>query len=90
MRLLQHLIRKGSIHGVPVPKSRSIHPQWKRVRGEHKIKIRDASLESQPEIQSSSVEETLQRIMGQTNSDCRFQTFILANSLHQQRLLVGR
>ena len=26
----------------------------------------------QPKIQSSSVEETLQRIMGQTNNDCRF------------------
>ena len=31
-----------------------------------KIKIRDASLDSQPKIQSSSVEETLQRIMVQT------------------------
>ena len=45
-------------------KSHIIHPQWKRVRGEHKIKIRDASLDSQPKIQSSSVEETLQRIYG--------------------------
>ena len=31
---------------------------------------------------SSSVEETLQRILGQTNNDCRFQIFILPNSLH--------
>ena len=51
--------------------------QWKRVRDKHKIKIRDASLDSQPKIQSSSVEETLQRITGQTNNDCRFQIFIL-------------
>ena len=34
--------------------------------------------------------EILQRIMGQTNNDCRFRIFILTNSLHQQRLLVGR
>ena len=31
-----------------------------------------------------------QRIMGQTNKDCRFQIFISTNSLYQQRLLVGR
>ena len=36
-----------------------------------RIKIRDASLDRQPKFQSSSVEETLQRIMGQTNNDCR-------------------
>ena len=46
------------------------------MKGEHKIKIRDASLDSQPKIQSSSVEETLQIIMGQTNNDCRFRIFI--------------
>ena len=33
------------------------------VKDRHKIKIRDASLESQPKILSSSVEETLQRII---------------------------
>ena len=44
----------------------------------------------QPKIQSSSVEETLQRIMEQTNNDCRFQIFILTNSPHQQPLLAGR
>ena len=61
-----------------------------RVRGKHKIKIRDASLDRQPKIRSSSVEETLQRIMEQTNNDCRFQTFTLTNSLLQQRSLAGR
>ena len=61
------------------------------VKGEHRIKIRDASLDSQPKIQSSSVEETLQRIMGQTNNnDCRFRIFTLTSSLHQRRLLAGR
>ena len=57
--------------------------------GEHKINIRDANLDSQPEILSSSVEETLQRIMGQTNNDCRSQILILTNSPRQQRSLVG-
>ena len=45
------------------------------MRDKHKIKIRDASVDSQPKILSSSVEETPQRIMGQTNNDCRFQIF---------------
>ena len=48
------------------------------------------SLDSHPKILSSSVEETLQRIVRQTNNDCRFQIFILTNSLHQSRLLAGR
>ena len=46
-----------------------------KVKGKNKIKIRDASLNRQPKIQSSSVEETLERIMGQTNNDCRFRIF---------------
>ena len=54
------------------------------------FKIADASLDSQPKILSSSVEEALQRSIGQTNNDCRFQIFILTNSLHQPRLLAGR
>ena len=33
---------------------------------------------------------TLQRIMGQTNNDCRFLIFTLTSSLHQQPLLAGR
>ena len=34
----------------------------------------------QPKNQSSLVREILQRIMGQTNNDCRFQIFISTNS----------
>ena len=64
--------------------------QWKRVRGEHKIKIRYASLDSQPKIQSSSVEETLQIIMRQTNNDCISQIFFSTNSPRQPRVLLGR
>ena len=51
---------------------------------------RDASLDRQPKIQSSSVEETLQIIMVQTNNDCRFLISTLTSSLHQQPLLAGR
>ena len=57
-----------------------------KVKGKNKIKIRDASLDRQPKIQSSSVEETLQRIMGQTNNDCRFQIFISTNSLQEDKV----
>ena len=62
----------------------------KKVRIEHQFKIRDASRDRQPKIQSSLVREDFQIIMGQTNNDCRFLIFILTNSLHQQRLLVGK
>ena len=46
--------------------------QRRKVKDQNKIKIGDASLDRQPKIQSSSVEEVLQRIMGQTNNNCRF------------------
>ena len=52
-------------------------------------KIRDASLDRQPKVQSSLVRETLERIMGQTNNDCRFGIFTLTSSLRQRPLLVG-
>ena len=55
------------------------------MRIKHQFRIRDASPDRQPKIQSSLVREILQRIMGQTNNDCRFQIFISTNSLHQQR-----
>ena len=49
------------------------HQQRRRMRIEHQFNIRDASHDRQPKIQSSPVRETLERIMGQTNNDCRFQ-----------------
>ena len=49
-----------------------------------------ASLDRQPKILSSSVEETAQRFMVQTNNDCRFRIFISTNSLHTPRSLAGR
>ena len=72
--------------------SEPIHssPAGERMKIKHQFRIRDASLDSQPKIQSSPVEETLQRIMEQINNDCRFRIFISTHSPHQQRLLVGR
>ena len=64
--------------------------RWRKVRIKHQFKIRDTSPVRQPKIQSSLVREILQRIMVQTTNDCRFQIFILTNSPHHQRLLVGR
>ena len=90
MHLHQLLILKNCINGIRRSKNRSIRPQWRKVKGKNKIQIWDASLDRQPKIQSPSVEETLQRIVGQTNNDCRFRIFILTNSLHQPRLLAGR
>ena len=87
LRLLQHLIQEGSIRGFPTYQSTSPHVTSERQTPDTNL---DASLDRQPQTQSSSVEETLQRIMGQTNNDCIFQIFILANSLTQQHSLVGR
>ena len=63
------------------------HMWW--VNAKHQFRIRDASQDRQPEIQSSLVREDFQIIMVQTNN-CRFQILILTNSPHQQRSLVGR
>ena len=44
-------------------KNRFICLQRRKVKDKNKLKIRDASQDRQPKIRSSSVEETLQRIM---------------------------
>ena len=59
MHLHQHLILKNCINGIHQSKSHSIRPLWRKVKGKNKIKIWDASLDRQPKIQSSSVEERL-------------------------------
>ena len=82
LRLLQHLVRRNSIHGAQGCQNRFTHQRRRRMRIKHQFKIRDASPDRQPKIQSSSVEETLQRIMEQTNNDCRSQIFISTNSPH--------
>ena len=87
-RLLQHLIRKSRIHGSLMYQNTHHHMWW--VKAKHQLRIRDASQDRQPEIQSSLVREDKQRIMEQTNNDCRFQILILTNSPRQQRSVVGR
>ena len=86
LRPLQHLIRRNWIHGVPVPKSRFTHPQWKRVR--------ETNTRSRSEMPVWTVSQKFchlqwrrlfKELWGQTNNDCRFRISILTNSLHQPR-----
>ena len=73
-------------------RKRKTHHRIERVnvRFQTQLWIWDASQDRQPEIQSSLKREFFQRIVGQTNKDCRSRNFTLTNSLHQQHLLVGR
>ena len=96
----------GNVFAHPQTFSSAPYPQelnstWKKRTNSHvysgekwKTRTKPRSempiLDRQPKVQSSSVEETLQRIMGQTNNDCRFRIFILTSSLRQQPLLAGR
>ena len=91
----------GNVFANPQASSSAPYPQesnpWISNVSEHtsphvmsEFRIRDASLDRQPEIQSSQVREYFQIIMEQTNSDCRFQILILTNSPRQQHSLVGR
>ena len=43
------------------------------MKAKHQVRIRDAGQDRLPEIQSSLVSEDFQRMMGQTDNDCRFQ-----------------
>ena len=82
---LQLLILKNwTLFGRKLLRNRFTCPQRRRVIDHNEIKIWDASLDRQPKIQSSSVEETIQRIMVQTNNDCRFRISILTSSLRQR------
>ena len=65
-RLLQHIIRKSQIHGA------LMYQNTHHLNAKRQLRIRAASQDRQPKIQSSQVEESLQRIMEQTNNDCRF------------------
>ena len=91
-RLLHQLriLRNWILLGGKLLKNQFTCLQRRKVEDQNETQIWDASLDRQPKIQSSSVEETLQRIMGQTNNDCRFRIFILTSSLHELRLLAGR
>ena len=57
--LLQHCIRRNWIHGVQEYQNRFTHQRRRRMRIKHEFKIRDASLDRQPKIQSPLVRETL-------------------------------
>ena len=59
-RLLQHLIRKSWIHGVLMCQNTQHHMWW--VKAEHQFRIREASQDRQPEIQSSLVREYFSHI----------------------------
>ena len=79
------------VNSMEFGKSRITHPQRRRMRIKHQFRIRDASPDRQPKMESFLVREILQRIMGQTNNDCRFQIFISTNSPTPATfLLVGR
>ena len=81
----------GFIHGVREEQSRFTHRQRRRMRMKHQFRIRDASPDRQPKMESFLVREILQRIMGQNNNDCRSQIFISTNSPTPATfLLVGR
>ena len=94
----------GEVFANPTASSSALYPQesnpWISNVSEHtsphvmsesqtQFRIRDASEDRQPEIQSSLVREDFQRIMEQTNNDCRFQILILTDSPRQQHSLVG-
>ena len=77
----------GNVFAHPQASSSAPYPQelnsskwntWKKTT-EEPNHMSIASPDRQPKIQSSSVEETLQRMMGQTNNDCRFRIFILTS-----------
>ena len=74
---LQLLIFKNWVHGRQPLRNRFICLQRRKEKDQNKIKIRDASFDRQPKIQSSLVDEILKIIMGQTNNDCRFRIFTL-------------
>ena len=95
----------GNVFANPTASSSAPYPQesnpWSSNASEHtsphvmsesQTPAQDQRCQSGPsaKILSSSVGETLLRIMVQTNNDCRFRNFTSTNSLHQQRSLVGR
>ena len=61
-------------------------------KSERQEQNQDLRCQSGPSAKDSVIlsEETLQRIMGQTNNDCRFRISTLTSSLRQQPSLAGR
>ena len=80
----------------PAPYPQELNSTWRKTieepihmstaeKSERPERDPDLRCQSGPSAKDSviSVEETLQRIMGQTNNDCRFRIFILTSSLRQ-------
>ena len=90
MRHHQHFIHKNCIDGI-LPKSRSIRPQWRKVKDQNKIKIWDASQDRQPKIQYSHLQwrGLFKELWGRptTTADFGSPFWQVPN---QQPLLVGR
>ena len=70
------ILKNWILHGRKLWKNRFTCLQRRKVEDQNEIKIWDVSLDRQPKIQSSSVEETILRIMVKTNF-CRFRISIL-------------
>ena len=69
-RLLQHLIRRSWIHGVPINRNTHHHMWW--VRTKHEFRIRDASQDRQPEIQSSLVRRFFKELWSRPTTTADF------------------
>ena len=95
----------GNVFANPTASSSAPYPQelnpWSsnvsehtspHVMSESQTPVQDQRCQSGPSARNSVVpsEGDFQRILGQTNNDCRFRIFILTNSPRQQRSLVGR
>ena len=95
----------GNVFANPMASSLALYPQesnpWvsnvsehtsPHVMSENQTPAQDHRCQSGPSARNSFIlaREDFQRIMGQTNNDCRSQIFISTNSPHQQRSLVGR
>ena len=96
----------GNVFANPTASSSAPYPQdlnpWSsnvsehaspHVMSENQTPVQDQKCQSGPSARNSVIpreRNDFERIMRQTNNDCRFQIFILTNSPRQQRLLVGR
>ena len=72
LRPRQHLILKNWIHGVQAYQNRFTRQQRKRRRTKHQLRIRDASQDRQPEIQSSPVGDIFKELRGRPTKTAYF------------------
>ena len=79
-RLLQHLIRKSQIHGILMYQNTLTHHMWWRVRTKHRFRIRDASLDRQPKIQSSQWVRIFEELWCRPTTTADFRSSFRQNS----------